>query len=109
MAFINMLIHLVLPAPLGPSVIIPWRTRWVSYNWMSFNIHGAWWTNSPELATWTRKAYSKEPVVFIHVTIWCKMWVCSVPEKTVMNVVAPDRIFTIAVSIHNMMLMLYND
>ena len=33
MAFIKMLIHIVLPAPLGPRVIIPWRTRWVSYNW----------------------------------------------------------------------------
>lgn len=33
MAFISMLIQTVLPAPLGPKVIIPWRTRWVSYNW----------------------------------------------------------------------------
>ena len=32
MAFMRMLIHTLLPAPLGPRVIIPWRTRWVSYN-----------------------------------------------------------------------------
>ena len=31
-AFINMFIHAVLPAPAGPSAIIPWRTRCVSYN-----------------------------------------------------------------------------
>ena len=31
-AFMSMLIQIVLPAPLGPRVIIPWRTRWVSYN-----------------------------------------------------------------------------
>ena len=31
-AFMSMLIQIVLPAPLGPRVIMPWRTRWVSYN-----------------------------------------------------------------------------
>lgn len=32
MAFINTWIHAVLPAPLGPSTIMPWRTLWVSNN-----------------------------------------------------------------------------
>ena len=33
MAFIKTWMQLVLPAPEGPSVIIPWRTRCVSNNW----------------------------------------------------------------------------
>ena len=33
--FINTWIQHDLPAPLGPNVIIPWRTRWVSYNWIN--------------------------------------------------------------------------
>lgn len=41
-AFINVWIHVVLPAPLGPSVMMPWRTFCVSYNWISFNTHGGW-------------------------------------------------------------------
>ena len=35
-AFIKTWIQLVLPAPLGPSTIIPWRTRWVSNNCKKF-------------------------------------------------------------------------
>ena len=42
-AFIRVWIHLVLPAPLGPRVIMPWRTRWVSNSWINFRIHGSWW------------------------------------------------------------------
>lgn len=41
-AFISMWIHLVFPAPVGPRVIIPCRTRWVSNSWISFRIQGAW-------------------------------------------------------------------
>ena len=35
-------IHCVLPAPEGPRTMIPWRTRWVSYNWISFMAQGGW-------------------------------------------------------------------
>ena len=45
MAFIKMWIQQDLPAPLGPRVIIPCLTRWVSNNWISFNVHDGWFTN----------------------------------------------------------------
>ena len=32
--FIRTWIQQDLPAPLGPRVIMPWRTRWVSYSWI---------------------------------------------------------------------------
>ena len=32
-AFINTWIQLVLPEPLGPRVMMPCRTSWVSYSW----------------------------------------------------------------------------
>lgn len=44
-AFISMWIHLVFPAPVGPRVIMPCRTRWVSNSWISFSIQGAWKIN----------------------------------------------------------------
>ncbi len=43
MAFMRTLMHLVLPAPDGPNVIIPWRTRWVSNSWIHFKIHAGQW------------------------------------------------------------------
>jgi len=43
-AFINTRMHCVLPAPDGPRVIIPWRTHWVSYSWISFSTQAEWCT-----------------------------------------------------------------
>lgn len=50
-AFIRMWMHLVFPAPDGPRVIMPWRTFWVSYSWISFRIQGACWI-SPNSSTY---------------------------------------------------------
>ena len=52
MDFMRVWMQRVLPAPEGPSVIMPWRTFWVSYSWINFSTHGVWWIRPPS-ATWT--------------------------------------------------------
>ena len=50
-AFIRVWMHCVLPAPLGPSTIIPCLTRWVSNSWMSLRVHEGWLMRPADL-TW---------------------------------------------------------
>lgn len=40
MAFINVWMQVVFPAPLGPSVINPCLTFWVSKSWITFSFQG---------------------------------------------------------------------
>lgn len=63
-AFIKTWIHLVLPAPLGPRVIMPWRTACVSYSWISFRIHGEW-NMRPNSATWWVKILLNIIIIYI--------------------------------------------
>lgn len=63
-ALMRTFMHLVLPAPLGPKAIMPWRTRCVSNSWMSFRTQGAWCIN-PASWTWDNSLHNDLKVFIV--------------------------------------------
>ena len=80
-ASIRALIALVLPAPVGPNIIIPWRTRCVSNNWRRRNCNNK--------NTWVRYFLGPNSLICSQMMKDPKAILCGPSDWTAMNPTAP--------------------